>query len=180
MADYEPVRLIEFIQKREALSEEEFVAQHAYPVLLQVRAPEKREDNWEFSTVYLTDEVKEGQLSDERARRPERGLVYPIAKHGSKAFEGMINLGRAGNNDVVVDVAGVSKFHAYFSKDTTTGRCFITDASSKNGTYVNRKQVRPHASTPLNDGDKICFAGQVEFAFYMPKRFYEVLGIIIE
>jgi hypothetical protein len=175
------VRLLEYIREREAMSVDGFVAEHNYPVLLQQSGPTTEEEKgWEFSTVYLTDEIKDGQLSDARKVRPERGLVCPVVKQTTKAFEGMINVGRAPNNDIVIDVAGISKFHAYFSRDTISGACHITDANSKNGTYVNRNRLRPHASTPLKDGDKICFAGQVEFTFYLPRRFYEVLGIIIE
>ena len=105
-------------------------------------------------------------------------MIFPVAKQNTSLFEGMINVGRTVNNDVVLDIAGVSKFHAYFSRSSSGSDFFLTDANSKNGTFIERRQLRPHAQTKLKDGDRVCFAGQLEFTFYSPEHFHEMLGLI--
>ena len=170
--------LLDYFRLREALTNEEFVAEHNYPVLVQERAPEDERDGGYYSTIFLSKQLREGKIPEDMAR-PERGVVLRVTKSDTNLFEGMINLGRANNNDIILDASGASKFHAYISRDPNTEKYFITDANSKNGTFLNREPIRPYAPSVVKDDDRLCFAGQLEFTFYTPKRFYEMLGILI-
>ncbi|MDP6506470.1 MAG: FHA domain-containing protein [Planctomycetota bacterium] len=169
---------MEFFRLREALSEEEFLKEYNYPVMVQERATPSEGGESNYSTIYMAKDLLDGKLAD-GIGQPDRGIVIEIMKRNTQLFEGMINVGRASNNDLVLDVPGISKFHAYFSREPKTDNYSLTDANSKNGTFVNRTPLRPYASSSLGDGDRICFAGQVEFRFYSPAKFYEMLNILI-
>ncbi len=173
------ISLLNYVRLRESMSREEFLREHNYPVLVQQRGPDEEQEGDIFSTVTLTQQLKDGKITPQSLNmKPEQGMILPVAKQNSSLFEGMINVGRTVNNDVVLDIAGVSKFHAYFSRSSSGSDFFLTDANSKNGAFIERRQLRPHAQTKLKDGDRVCFAGQLEFTFYSPERFHEMLGSI--
>src|SRR5262245_52871916 len=55
-------------------------------------------------------------------------------REGANPFAAMVTIGRASNNDVVLEDPGVSKFHAYVR--ASGAEWLITDAGSLNGTFV--------------------------------------------
>lgn len=61
-----------------------------------------------------------------------------------------VSIGRASDNDVVINDFGVSRHHAKVTVDD--GQCFIIDLNSRNGTRVNNVLV---TRGPLKDGDEI-------------------------
>ncbi len=63
----------------------------------------------------------------------EQGRVYEL--HASR-----LTLGRANDNDVVITAEGVSRVHALLVN--SEGSWFIRDNNSKNGIFVNGKQVK--------------------------------------
>lgn len=64
---------------------------------------------------------------------PYRGLTIDFDLN-------IISVGRAAENDMVVDEPHVSGFHARFVQ--REGRVFIEDLSSTNGTFVNGKRLK--------------------------------------
>ena len=67
-----------------------------------------------------------------------------------------ISVGRASNKDIVLRDASVSKLHAWF--ELHEARDFsVTDAGSKNQTYVNGEPLGPRQPFPLAPGDAIRF-----------------------
>jgi hypothetical protein len=70
-----------------------------------------------------------------------------------------ISVGRALDNDVVIDSAEVSRHHARI--EFRDGRFRVSDLGSTNGTTVNG---RPADQTAVNDGDRITF-GTVDLDF---------------
>lgn len=72
---------------------------------------------------------------------PETDLaVFPI-RHGTHKEPGeFISVGRYAGNDVVIPYEPITRFHALFSRDET-GRFFLSDAGSKNGTFLNDRPV---------------------------------------
>lgn len=105
-----------------------------------------------------------------------RGLlgVAPVVKReGVNPYASMITLGRARNNDVAITDISVSKLHAWIRRgDNGTfheGDFSITDAGSRNGTFVNGVEVfrEPH-SLPVGAHLRL---GLVEF------RFVDALGL---
>jgi PAS domain S-box-containing protein len=72
-----------------------------------------------------------------------------------------ISIGRAVDADLVVQDPGASRRHASISRGPN-GEWILTDAGSRNGTYVNGLRVR---STPLREGDKIQLGTVTAFRF---------------
>ncbi len=63
-----------------------------------------------------------------------------------------ISVGRGKDNDLQIDDLSVSRRHAIIEKDET-GKIFITDLNSSNGTFVNN--VRINQKTPITSNDHI-------------------------
>lgn len=98
--------------------------------------------------------------------------VSPVAKRpGANRFGSMITIGRAGNNDVVLEAEGISKFHAY----VTPGQPYtLSDAGSKFGTFLGEDQLPERKSRPIQPGDQIRF-GNLQVQFHSPASLYRAL-----
>src|SRR5581483_1370053 len=92
-----------------------------------------------------------------------RPLVLPVRKV-QPVFPSMISIGRTNNNDVVVPDVQVSKVHAYVR--TTEGQLEISDAGSRNGTWVAGERLQPKGPPRvLLSGERVRF-GTLEFVFF--------------
>ncbi|MFO0594534.1 MAG: FHA domain-containing protein [Myxococcaceae bacterium] len=104
-------------------------------------------------------------------KRPRAGepLIFFVQKTtgANNPFAMGITVGRVDNNDVVVDDASVSRFHAWLQQDDRTKEWSLTDAESKNGTWVDGAKAEPRKRIVLKDGSKLKF-GDCEMTFFMP------------
>jgi len=168
-----------FLELRKSLSREQFVEQYPSPFLVQEldRQNGEEEKEFEFSTIHITkDELRSAVGGGSHS--PDTP-VYRVAKRATKnVFEGMINVGRAANNDIILDFQAVSKFHAYFTKDMATDSVYLTDADSTNGTFINGLRLRPHQKYVLGEGDALSFAQQAEVKYYTPGALYDLLELV--
>ena len=75
-------------------------------------------------------------------------------------LSGTINIGRASDNQISLQVPSVSRHHAWIKSE---GEDFLVfDVGSANGTFVNDEQIKePHR---LDSGDLVRF-GDAEFVF---------------
>lgn len=82
-------------------------------------------------------------------------LFFPLRKRsGANAFTSMVTVGRAGNNDVVIQAEGVSKFHAYFMR--VRDEWTLVDAGSSLGTFVDERLIEPRSErVPMSSGVRI-------------------------
>lgn len=78
-----------------------------------------------------------------------------------------VTVGRLLTNDVVVDVASVSRFHAVLRRDDKTGAWALTDAGSDNGTFLGGERLAPQKPRVLADGAQVRFGGAA-MTFFMP------------
>jgi hypothetical protein len=101
-------------------------------------------------------------------------LVFSVLKHRENAFGRGITVGRTGNNDVVLDDGTVSRFHGWFQRDSDGGYT-VTDAGSKNGTFLGGTRLVARRPSPLTDGTRLRF-GQVEVTFFLPAGFLKMLA----
>ena len=110
----------------------------------------------------------------------QRGIlgVGPVVKRqGINPYTSMITLGRARNNDVPITDISVSKLHAWVRRGDSglfnSGDFSITDAGSRNGTFVNGVAVsrEPH---PLPIGARLRL-GLVEFWFVDSAGLFQAL-----
>jgi pSer/pThr/pTyr-binding forkhead associated (FHA) protein len=73
-----------------------------------------------------------------------------------------ITVGRALTSDVVLQANEVSKLHGFFQKNR--GRMELSDAGSRNGTWVGKQRLVPKGpALAVHSGDIVTFG---PFAFY--------------
>lgn len=85
---------------------------------------------------------------------------------GSNPFALMITLGRAPNNDLVLNHAALSKFHAYLRR---SGESWVVDdPGSTNGTCVDGVPVESGRGVPARSGARITLGGEVELELLAP------------
>lgn len=98
--------------------------------------------------------------TDPGAERPAEPPVLAVRKV-KDVFPNMITVGRTANNDLVIQDVSVSRFHAVFNLDGDN--VLLSDAGSRNGTFVDRKKLAPRApAVPVEPGSVVKF-GKVEF-----------------
>lgn len=104
-------------------------------------------------------------------------LVFLVEKSGNtnNPFAMGVTIGRVESNDLVVDDASVSRFHAWLQQDERTGDWSLTDAESKNGTWVDGAQLAAKQRVVLRDGGSIKL-GDVVFRFFLPDQLQRFVG----
>ncbi len=105
-----------------------------------------------------------------RAPKPGETLVFELKKvAGSKnPFAMGVTVGRIDQNDIGLEDASVSRFHAYFQQ--APQGWVICDAESKNGTFLEGRLLVANEKTKVPDGAKVKF-GEVEMRFMLPHSF---------
>ena len=87
--------------------------------------------------------------------------------------EGVVTIGRAATNDIVLYNKTISKSHAllYFPL-SNTGAC-VVDLKSTNCTFLNNTSITPHVTYNLSDGDEISFGPQTKVVYLSTGTFYD-------
>jgi pSer/pThr/pTyr-binding forkhead associated (FHA) protein len=101
-------------------------------------------------------------------------MVFLLTKTRDNAFQRRVTVGRTSNNDLAVEDASVSRFHAWFQREDETAPWFVVDAGSKNGTRVNGKALEAKKPFALGNGVKIR-VGHVDLSFYDASGFLKML-----
>ena len=74
---------------------------------------------------------------------------------------------------MTIPLPAMSKYHAFITvPEKPEGDYTLTDASSKNGTYVGSKRLEPGASHVLRDGDEVRF-GPYPLTFHTAEGLFE-------
>lgn len=96
-----------------------------------------------------------------QASRPRAGepLVFNVEKVAGRknAFSMGVTIGRVDTNDIQIDEGSVSRFHAFFQHDPKLAAWFVSDADSKNGTYVDGIRLEKNEKVRLRDGAAVRF-----------------------
>ena len=87
----------------------------------------------------------------------------PLAGREFRLDRDVMTLGRGDECDVVVPERQISRVHMRIRREATG--YFLEDLGSKNGTFVNGRQVQSGASVLLQDGDEIQLALCVRMVF---------------
>lgn len=95
-----------------------------------------------------------------------------LTKNAANAFQRRITLGRTTNNDVVIESASVSRFHAWFQQEGELWT--VADADSKNGTTLDGRPLTPKKAEKLSNGSRVK-VGQIELVFHVASGFLQVL-----
>lgn len=101
---------------------------------------------------------------------PGEALVYPVQKAVgvSNPFPMGITLGRVDSNDLVLDDISVSRFHAWLQLEERTHIWWLTDAESRNGTWVGGMKCEPRKRVALSDGCELR-VGDAHLRFFTPE-----------
>ena len=83
----------------------------------------------------------------------------PLRKRpdSTKSFTERICIGRAMNNDIVLRHESISKSHAWIESDES-GRLFVSDAGSRNGTFLDNVRLTAKVSALVPFGVELRFA----------------------
>ncbi|PRW44332.1 Kanadaptin isoform B [Chlorella sorokiniana] len=71
--------------------------------------------------------------------------------------QGHYTLGRAPNNDIVLDHPSSSRLHAVIQFRSRDGAAFLLDPGSTHGTYLNKQRIPAGKHVPLRVGDQLRF-----------------------
>ena len=81
-----------------------------------------------------------------------QGMAWLEQASGERRYvESELRIGRSEQNDLRLDDASVSRYHAFLRR--VDGRYLLSDVGSQNGTFVNGRRV--HAPSALQSGDRI-------------------------
>ena len=136
---------------------------------------------WEAPPTKLTDSGH-WEMTDagQAMMRPRAGepLIFLVEKGTSanNPFAMGVTVGRVESNDIVVDDGSVSRFHAWLQRDERTKDWSLTDAESKNGTWVDNVQLTVKQRVVLRDGAKLKF-GDVVMEFFLPAALKHFVGL---
>lgn len=100
------------------------------------------------------------------AVHPEARVEW-LAKSTRNPFGALITLGRARNNDVIIDHPTVSKVHVIFTR-VGKGQWAVSDERSSNGTFLNGVQLAPGEKRSIGDGDNLRFGPDIVGRFLEP------------
>ena len=98
----------------------------------------------EESLVFQRPQMSQsGELVMPDAATPSNQFAcYAIEKTNRNVFVNGITIGRTSNNDVVIALAVISKFHAWLKREA--GSYILYDAINSQGTFVGPQKVSPN------------------------------------
>jgi FHA domain-containing protein len=166
-------RLDFFIQDCETLDIDAFCHRHARAFLLH-NGPLDQKTSEKLIRKTLT----MGAVSGGKTFQPQKDfLVWPI-KHSRKRTDAHVySVGREETNDVVIQDESLTLYHAFFKYRGDNGFT-ILDAASKNGTFLDDRQVPAWGQgEPLfvDSGARIRF-GSIEFTFLLAAEFIKLVN----
>lgn len=147
------------------------------------RDPEAFAQSLTHPVLWVENPDEDDTSEDERSLHTRSGVsvpssadephLLPIKKTKENAFQRGITVGRTPNNDLVVDHASVSRFHAWFQQGDD-GSWWLADAGSKNGTEVGNLALAPRQRHRMTGGERLRF-GSVNAWFLTPEKLLERL-----
>jgi len=84
-----------------------------------------------------------------------------LAGRSFRFHQGLTTIGRTNGNDLIISGRTVSRRHAKLWFDAASGRWYLADVQSANGTFVNQMRLQPNQAVALNDGDVLNFGDEI-------------------
>ncbi|MBI5496415.1 MAG: FHA domain-containing protein [Deltaproteobacteria bacterium] len=164
---------LEDVQRRaERLGLEAFCARHPDPFLVRLDERGGRDD----ATPWVFAKPGAAKAPPGRLLQPVAGFmarVFEVVKTSGSGARHVVALGRAADNDIVIEERSISKAHARL-KRTAAGEWEVEDAGSRNGTRVNGTRVALDTARALRSGDVVNF-GDVSCLFISSRDLFEQL-----
>lgn len=136
-----------------------------YEPPMRAESMDDADDDFQFRTS-----AGDGSISSKTGE----AVVAVVEKTKDNAFQRRVTLGRTTNNDIVLDDASVSRFHAWLQLNDK-GIWEVVDAGSRNGTFVNGRRVAAKVGQVLENDQRVK-VGSVELRFFTAKGFADYLG----
>jgi len=109
------------------------------------------------------------------AVHPEARLEW-LKKSERNPFGALITVGRARNNDVVIEHNTVSKLHVIFTK--LTGGWHVSDERSSNGTFLNGVKLTAGEKRAISEGDSLRFGPDIVGRFFDPPSLWQFCALL--
>ncbi len=155
---------------------EAFLGRHPHPFLVLDTVGAGDQDAEVFATMGGMKSQPRAVIRDGQAPNPRARAAVVEKRKGANAFDNMVTVGRAGNNDIALEVSSVSKFHAYFTKDPQDGQWWLHDAGSSNGTWIDGERLAAsHGRAKLRDGAAVQLGPDTRARFFLPQALFELL-----
>lgn len=171
---------LDFIMEAMDISEEEFVQAFPEPFLLVEFEGIQRVGDLERPKSYgkrgFADTITGIPIGLERIRDDK---ICRLKKSEEGSPDAPVLLGRAPDNDIILDYPRVSKRHASIEA-SGSGAWQITDAGSTNGTQVNQKPLEKGSTVALLNGDRIDLGGDFFATFYTPAGLFTYINQLAE
>lgn len=134
-----------------------------------------------LSRERLLDEAAGGEAPSAHRRTAEQYLhpgatLVWLTKSERNQLEGIVTLGRAPTNDIIVAHPAVSKTHALFHR--RDDGWLLEDQDSTNKTHLNRRPLPPNERVALPDGGKVELASSVAGTFVSPMRLWRLCQLV--
>lgn len=154
--------LFEYVALVRLASREDFLQKQPVPFLLVniEGRPESQNRSFKTSTITGTTAALARAMATGAVKLSSqvgRFEVFPIVKGKDSPWAGRVSVGRARNNDIVIDEASVSKMHAHFSQEGADFQ--VTDAQSHNGVTVAGTKLAAGDKRSLKAGDALLLGG---------------------
>lgn len=171
-------KLAQYLSTFEDLALSQFVA--AYPNGFLVEKSERFLDK-DVMFQFLTDVVEDEHVLEQLRQGTVRSAVLEarvieITKRKDITGPDKITIGRSAENDIVIYNKMVSRRHAYLQLSSEDQACFLVDAGSSNGTFLNNTQITPHEKYQLTDADEISIGPETKVLFFASKAFHTFLS----
>ena len=105
-----------------------------------------------------------------------RARVIEIKKRKSVTDADRVTINRSPNSDIVLYNRLVSRNHAYLQLGSPEENCFLVDAGSTNGTFLNGYRITPHVEYELSNLDEISFGPETKVIYFSSGAFYSFLS----
>ncbi|MHC5037302.1 MAG: FHA domain-containing protein [Planctomycetota bacterium] len=169
--EYHP-RIEEFLALHGEMQKEAFLEKFKEPFLM-IELSLSDENPDAFHTLDGTSKPERPtQPISKRAQIPAHPIVAQVTKSDRNSFHNMVTVGRATNNDIIIQHASVSKFHAYFRTDPKSGEVSIADAGSSYGSELNGMPILKDDPHPIQSGAVLIFANSVRVVFLSAVEFF--------
>ncbi len=109
------------------------------------------------------------------AVHPEARLEW-LKKSERNPFAALITVGRARNNDVVIEHPTVSKLHVIFTRVGPGWQ--VSDEGSSNGTFHNGVKLTAREKRPVSDGDSLRLGPDIVARFFEPTSLWQFCAVL--
>ncbi len=167
-----------FYRKNRSIGKDPFLRKYLKPFLAEVNpsAEPQNQQNAQFGTMVGAKAPSASVFFEEKQIKSD-SRIFPLHKRVA-VFPDKITVGRSANNDIVLDDALISKLQSYFVFEQE--KVFITDADSKNGTFLDARKLPAMQKVECPNGSLISFGPRVKFILMSAELLWDNMILAME